>query len=103
MDGRTHISLDAGAELVPGYRLVRRLGEGGFGEVWEALAPGDFPVALKFIRLDTSKARPEVRSLQILRTILHPHLWRCRCATSRCATSSSNASGDSSPASRARN
>jgi serine/threonine protein kinase len=83
MDGRTHISLHAGVEIVPGYRLVRRLGEGGFGEVWEALAPGDFSVALKFIRLDTSKVRPEFRSLQILRTIRHPHLLDIQWAVER--------------------
>jgi serine/threonine protein kinase len=66
--------LHPGAEVVPGYRLVRPIGRGGFGEVWEARAPGDFPVALKFISLDTGRVQPELRALQILRSLRHPHL-----------------------------
>ena len=46
-------NLDAGGEsffaMSAQYRKVRRLGEGGFGEVWEARAPGSPPVAIKRI------------------------------------------------------
>lgn len=79
----TPLNLQPGVEVVPGYRLVRVLGHGGFGEVWEANAPGDFPVALKFIRLDTSNVRPEARSLAILRSIRHPGLLDVQWAVER--------------------
>ena len=68
------LHLDAGAEPIPGYRLVRKLGEGGVGEAWEAIAPGGVRVALKFIRLDSALAGPELRSLDVIRDIRHPHL-----------------------------
>ena len=66
--------LKPGVEPVLGYRLVRKIGQGGFGEVWEAEAPGGFRVALKFIRLDTDQAGPEQRALEVIRDIRHPHL-----------------------------
>src|SRR4051794_29632461 len=68
------LHLEAGLQPIAGYTLVRLLGRGGFGEVWEATAPGGFQVALKFLRLETREAGVEERSLEVIRKIRHPHL-----------------------------
>jgi formylglycine-generating enzyme required for sulfatase activity len=68
------ITLEAGAEPVPGYRLVERLGRGGCGEVWKAIGPGGFELALKSVCLAESIGPLELRGLQIIKDIRHPHL-----------------------------
>jgi formylglycine-generating enzyme required for sulfatase activity len=73
--------LAAGAAPVAGYTLVRLLGRGGFGEVWEARAPGDFHVALKFLRLETREADMEQRALEVIRNLRHGHLLDVQFAT----------------------
>src|SRR3954447_11317760 len=63
-----------GTEPVPGYTLVKPLGRGGFGEVWQATAPGGIPVALKFVQWAGDVGDKERRSLDLLRDLRHPHL-----------------------------
>jgi serine/threonine protein kinase len=58
---------------VPGYRLVKRLG-GGYDEVWQAVAPGGFPVALKLVSLERAAGAVELRALDLLRDVRHPNL-----------------------------
>jgi serine/threonine-protein kinase len=66
--------LAPGSRPLPEYDLVRRLGQGGFGEVWQAKGPGGFDVALKFIRLDAPAGPVELRALELVKGIRHAHL-----------------------------
>ena len=64
-----------GVQIVPEYRLEKRLGKGGFGEVWKAIGPGKVPAALKIILVKDSEAgQREFRSLDLLRNLRHPNL-----------------------------
>ncbi|HEX3152155.1 MAG TPA: tubulin-like doman-containing protein [Gemmataceae bacterium] len=74
--------IDANAEPIPGYRLIERIGGGGFGEVWKAEAPGGLHKAIKIIHGDLRSvdvdgarhAEQELRALKRLQAIRHPYL-----------------------------
>ena len=69
------------AEPIRGYRLIERLGAGGFGEVWKCEAPGGIFKAAKFVygslnglANDSAHAEEELRAVQLIKSIRHPFL-----------------------------
>jgi serine/threonine protein kinase len=76
------IRIESQAEPIPGYKLVDRLGGGGFGEVWRAEAPGGLMKAIKFVYGDllslgdgkSNRAEQELKALARVKTIRHPYI-----------------------------
>jgi len=72
----TASSIQAGFEPIPGYVLRNKLGEGGYGEVWLADAPGGLMKAIKFVHgaIEGDRAAGELKSLQRIRQVNHPFI-----------------------------
>ena len=67
--------LEANKEIL-GYTLKERIGAGGFGEVWSAVAPGGLMKALKIVYgfHDEKRAQAELKALDRVKNLRHPFL-----------------------------
>jgi serine/threonine-protein kinase len=77
--GPEPVPVKGGLPSIPGYRLVRELGRGGMGVVYEAVHEADnLRVALKTILPAVRRSELEVqrflREADILRQLQHPHI-----------------------------
>ncbi len=63
-------------DLLLGYTLEKRIGSGGFGEVWQARAPGGLPKAIKIVYgfHDDDRALSERKALSHVLELRHPFL-----------------------------
>src|SRR5215510_5317995 len=84
------LRIETNAEPIAGYKLIERLGSGGFGEVWKAEAPGGLFKAIKFVQCETnqndscvigapgegerSRADQELKSLSRVKSVHHPYV-----------------------------
>src|SRR3954454_3212942 len=75
------VRMESRAEPIPGYRLIERIGGGGFGEVWKCEAPGGLHKAIKFVFGDLKgagenghRAEQELKALSRVKTVRHPYV-----------------------------
>src|ERR1700694_1964059 len=75
------VKIEPNAEPIPGYKLIERLGGGGFGEVWKVEAPGGLHKAIKVvygdlqtIGHDCQRADQELKALSRVKTVRHPYI-----------------------------
>ena len=59
-----------------GYQLNERIGVGGYGEVWSAVAPGGLKKAVKLVYgyHDENRAQTELKAMARVKEVRHPFL-----------------------------
>lgn len=81
------VKIEPGSEPIPGYKLIERLGSGGFGEVWKVEAPGGMHKAMKFVygeranasadamdNGEANRAEQEYKALNRVKNVRHPYI-----------------------------
>ena len=76
------LRIEPGAEPILGYKLIDRIGGGGFGEVWKCEAPGGLLKAIKVVYGDmnttdadgTKRTEQELKALKRVQSVRHPYL-----------------------------
>jgi serine/threonine protein kinase len=75
------VRIETNAEPIPGYKLIKRLGGGGFGDVWKVEAPGGLHKAIKFVfgdlqdaSVDGHRAEQELKAMSRVKTVRHPYI-----------------------------
>ncbi len=68
------------APVIPGYRVERMLGEGGFGQVWYATDAAGTPVAIKLLHLELIRSSDALtrfaRELEAIQRLEHRNVVR---------------------------
>src|SRR5262249_29508314 len=70
------VDSDQVLQVGSGYKLLRRINRGSFGEVGRAQAPGGAEVAIKVIfgSVAETQAKRELQALELIKRLRHPFL-----------------------------